>query len=156
MSSELNGETPTFENVAGLIAKEEADVEWLADALRLWVWPQERWPQSAREYGSGLGMFADMAQSRWARARLIKTLRETLPKAADTLSDLLGDFALFQHLTAEALGPGFGPLERVTLAKATSRDPQAVQRSMSVSSARFRDRIQVRYTSFAAFLTCCR
>ncbi len=117
MSSELNGETPTFENVARLIAKEEDDIEWLADALRLWIWPQERWPQSEQKYGSGLGMFADMARIRWPRARLLKALRETLPDAANTLSEMLADFALFQYLTAEVLGPGFGPLERVTLGK---------------------------------------
>ena len=115
MSFGLNGETPTFESVARLIAENEGDVAWLADGIRLWVWPQERWPQSARKYGSGLGMFADMGRIRWSRARLLKALRETLPNAANTLSDMLGDFALFQLLTAEALGPGFGHPERATL-----------------------------------------
>jgi hypothetical protein len=75
MSSELNGETPTFERVARLIAENEGDVAWLADGIRLWVWPQERYPPAARKYGHGLGLFADMGRIRWSRARLLKALR---------------------------------------------------------------------------------
>jgi hypothetical protein len=113
----MDDEAPTFERVAQLIAQDEVDVEWLADGLRAWIWPQERWPETARKFGSGLGMFADMARVRWSRARLVKTLKETLPSAANTLTDILGDAALVGFLTAEPLGPGFGPLEQVALAK---------------------------------------
>jgi hypothetical protein len=115
MTSELRNEAPTFKDVARLIAEEEGDVEWLADGLRSWIWPQERWPQAARKRGHGLGMFADMVRVRWSRARLHKALKVTLPSAADTLTDLLADWALFSFLTDERLGPGFGPLDRVAL-----------------------------------------
>lgn len=55
MTSESRDEAPTFEKVARLIAEEEFDVEWLAGGLRGWIWPQERYPASARKYGHGLG-----------------------------------------------------------------------------------------------------
>jgi len=115
VTSELPYEAPTFEDVARLIAGKEGDVEWLADGLRAWVWPQERHPPRARKYGSGLGMFADMARVRWSRARLLKALTKTLPSAANTIDDLLRDWALFSFLTDERLGPGFSALERVAL-----------------------------------------
>jgi hypothetical protein len=115
VTEELNAETPTFENVARLISENEDDVAWLAEGLLRWVWPQERYPPGARKFGRGLGMFADMRHVRWSRAKLHKALSTTLPNAAETVSDLLSDFALFQLLTEERLGPGFGPLERVTL-----------------------------------------
>jgi hypothetical protein len=60
MNSESRDEAPTFEKVARLIAEEEGDVDWLADGLRGWIWPQERYPASARKYGHGLGLFADI------------------------------------------------------------------------------------------------
>jgi hypothetical protein len=82
MSSELNGETPTFERVARLIAENEGDVAWLADGIRLWVWPQERYPPAARKYGHGLGLFADMGRIRWSRARLLKALRVSVVRPA--------------------------------------------------------------------------
>ena len=62
-------------------------------------------------------MFADMARVRWSRARLLKALKETLPSAANTLSDMLADWPLMRFLTDEPLGPGFGPLEQVALVK---------------------------------------
>jgi hypothetical protein len=117
MIPEVHSEAPTFEGVARHIAKKEGDVEWLADGIRSWVWPQERWPQGVRDFGSGLGMFAEMARVRWSRARLLKALKETLPNAANTLSDMLADWPLMRFLTDEPLGPGFGPLEQVALAK---------------------------------------
>ncbi len=115
MTSELHDEAPTFQDAARLIAEEEDDVEWLADGLRSWIWPQERWPEGARKFGSDLGMFADMARVRWSRARLVKVLKETLPSAANTIIDMLRDWALMRFLGAESLGPGFGPLEQVAL-----------------------------------------
>jgi hypothetical protein len=114
---ERRNEVPTFEDVARLIAEEEGDVEWLGDGLRAWIWPQERYPQAARKYGHGLGMFADMARVRWSRARLLKALKQKLPSAANTVTDMLADWALFGFLTDERLGPGFGPLDLVTLSK---------------------------------------
>lgn len=115
MTSELPDEAPTFEHVAWLIAKEECDIEWLAYGLRAWVWPQERQPPNARKYGSGLGMFADLARVRWSRAQLLEALKETLPSAAKTIDDMLRDWGLFSFLTDERLGSGFGPLDRVAL-----------------------------------------
>jgi hypothetical protein len=115
MTLESRDEAPTFEKVARLIAAEESDVEWLADGLRGWVWPQERYPPAARKYGHGLGLFADIARIRWSRAKLLKALKETLPGAMDTLNDLMADWALFGFLTDERLGPGFGAQERVAL-----------------------------------------
>ena len=70
MTSESNDEAPTFERVARRIAEKEGDVEWLADGLRGWVWPQEKWPPGCTKYGHGLGLFADIARVRWSRARL--------------------------------------------------------------------------------------
>ena len=115
MTLESRDEAPTFEKVARLIAEEEGDVEWLADGLRGWIWPQERYPPVARKYGHGLGMFADIARVRWSRAKLLKALTKTLPRAADTLTDLMGDWALFGFLTDERLGPGFGAHERIAI-----------------------------------------
>jgi hypothetical protein len=115
MTLESRGEVPTFEEVARLIVEEESDVEWLADGLRGWIWPQERYPPAARKYGHGLGLFADMARIRWTRATLIEALTKKLPSAADTLTDLMADWALFSFLTDERLGPGFGPHERIAL-----------------------------------------
>jgi hypothetical protein len=115
VTSEARDEGPTFEAVAQLIAQDEGDIDWLADGLRAWVWPQERHPPSTRKYGSGLGMFADLARIRWSRAELLETLKETLPSAAKTIDDMLRDWALFSFLTDERLGLGFGPLDRVTL-----------------------------------------
>ncbi len=115
MTSKMQDGTPTFEEIARLIAKKQGDVEWLADGLRCWVWPQEGWPAGAEKLGgSRLGMFADMARIRWPRARLVKVLKETLPGAADTISNLLSDWALM-NILGSSLGPGFGPLDRVTL-----------------------------------------
>ena len=115
MTSKMQDDAPTFEEIARLIAKEEDDVEWLADGLRYWVWPQERWPAGAEKLGgSRLGMFADMARIRWPRARLVKVLKETLPSAVDTIRDSLSDWALMSIL-GDSLGPGFGPLNRVAL-----------------------------------------
>jgi hypothetical protein len=91
ITSESRDEAPTFEKVVRLIAEEEFDVEWLADGLRGWIWPQERYPASARKYGHGLGMFADIARTRWSRAKVLKELKETLPGVADTLTDLMSD-----------------------------------------------------------------
>jgi hypothetical protein len=115
MNSESRDEAPTFEKVARLIAEEEGDVEWLADGLRGWIWPQERYPPAARKYGHGLGLFADIVRTRWSRAKLLKALTKTLPSAAETLTDLMSDWALFGFLTDERLGPGFGVQERIVL-----------------------------------------
>jgi hypothetical protein len=115
MNSESRDEAPTFEKVARLIAEEEGDVDWLADGLRGWIWPQERYPASARKYGHGLGMFADIVRTRWSRAKVLKELKETLPRAADTLTDLMSDWGLFGFLTDERLGPGFDHHERIVL-----------------------------------------
>jgi hypothetical protein len=112
---ELGNEPATFERVAELIVQDAGDVEWLARGLRNWVWPQEGWPQKLRSPQSDLGMFQSMAQGRWSRAELIKALRDTVPQAAETLSDLLRDFALSNFLTDEQLGTDFGPLQRVHL-----------------------------------------
>ena len=60
-------------------------------------------------------MFADMVQTRWSRAKVLKELKETLPRAADTLTDLMSDWALFGFLTDERLGPGFHHHERIVL-----------------------------------------
>jgi hypothetical protein len=73
--------------------------------------------QSVREFGSGLGMFADMARVRWSRAPLLKALKETLPNAANTLTEMLADWPLMRFLSVEPLGAGFGPLEQVALGK---------------------------------------
>jgi hypothetical protein len=116
MNSESRDEAPTFEKVARLIAEEEGDVDWLAGGLRGWIWPQERYPASARKYGHGLGLFADIVRTRWWRAKLLKALTKTLPSAAETLTDLMADWALFGFLTDERLGPGFDHHERRALA----------------------------------------
>ena len=116
MTSESRDEAPTFEKVARLIAEEERDVEWLADGLRGWIWPQERYPPAARKYGHGLGLFADIARVRWSRAKLLKALTKTLPSAADTLTGLMADWALFGFLTDERLGAGFDHQQRTALA----------------------------------------
>ena len=121
-------EVPTFEKVARLIAEEEGDVEWLADALRGWIWPQERYPPAARKYGHGLGLFADIARVRWSRAKLLKALTKTLPSAAETLTDLMADWALFGFLTDERLGPGFDHQQRTALAKAVSEQILGLRR----------------------------
>jgi hypothetical protein len=115
--TEVHSEAPTFEGVARLVAEKERDVEWLADGIRGWIWPQEKWPRGTREFGSGLAMFADMGRVRWSRARLLKALKETLPSAANTLTDMLADWPLMRFLTVEPLGPGFGPLDQVALVK---------------------------------------
>jgi hypothetical protein len=52
---------------------------------RGWIWPEERYPASARKYGHGRGMFADIARTRWSRAKVLKAPKKTLPRAADTL-----------------------------------------------------------------------
>jgi hypothetical protein len=72
-------------------------------------------PPAARKYGHGLGLFADIARVRWSRAKLLKALTKTLPNAADTLTGLMADWALFGFLTDERLAPGFGPHERIAL-----------------------------------------
>jgi hypothetical protein len=115
MTSESREEVPTFEKVARLIAEEESDIEWLADGLRGWIWPQERYPSAARKYGHGLGMFADIARVRWSRAKLLKALTKTLPRAADTLTNLMADLTVFAFLTDERLDRGFGSHERIAL-----------------------------------------
>lgn len=56
--------------------------------------------------------------ARWcsrSRAMVLKELKETLPRAADTLTDLMSDWGLFGLLTDERLGPGFGVQERIFL-----------------------------------------
>jgi hypothetical protein len=60
-------------------------------------------------------MFADIARTRWSRAKVLKELKETLPRAADTLTDLMSDWGLFGFLTDERLGPGFDHHERIVL-----------------------------------------
>jgi hypothetical protein len=85
MTLESHDEASTFEKVARLIAEEEGDVQWLVNGLRGWIWPQERYPASARKHGHGRGMFADIARTRWSRAKVLKALKKTLPRAADTL-----------------------------------------------------------------------
>jgi hypothetical protein len=128
---------PTFEKVARLIAAEENDVEWLADGLRGWIWPQEKYPTSARKYGHGLGMFADIARVRWSRAKVLKGLKETLPRAADTLIDLMSDWGLFGFLTDERLGPpgsapkSGSPLETYFMRSAGAVTKQVGFRSLS-------------------------
>src|SRR5271168_3916941 len=117
MGSELDRDAATFADVARVIAEEEDDVEWLAAGLRSWIWPQERWPESARNFGAGLGMFADLDRVLWPRAQLVKVLKETLPNAANTITNLLRDWALMRFLTTGPLGPGFGDLEQVELGK---------------------------------------
>jgi hypothetical protein len=72
MGSELDRDAATFADVARVIAEEEDDDEWLAAGLRSWIWPQERWPESARNFGAGLGMFADLDRVLWPRAQLVK------------------------------------------------------------------------------------
>lgn len=115
MTLESRDEAPTFENVARLIVEEERDVVWLAGGLRAWIWPQERHPPAARKYGHGLGLFADIERVRWPRARLLKALTKKLPRAADTIRELMADMTVFDFLTDSRLGQGFGPLDRVTL-----------------------------------------
>ena len=115
MTLELHKGAPSFQDVARLIAQEEGDIDWLADGLRSWIWPQERWPSRARRFGSGLGMFADMRRVRWSRAQLTKLLTKTLPTAANTINEMLGDWAVVRFLSAESLGLGFGPREQVML-----------------------------------------
>jgi hypothetical protein len=116
MTSKPPQEPPTFERVARLIAEKKEDVDWLADGLRAWIWPEERWPSGARKFGSGLGTFAAMAGMRWSRAELIKHLKKDLPNAAGALSKMLADWALMCFLTDDRLGAGFGPEQQVALA----------------------------------------
>ena len=115
--SEVHSEAPTFEGVARLVAEKEDDVEWLADGVRSWIWPQERWPQGVREFGSDLGMFADLARVRWSRTRLLKALKETLPERRERLNRDAGGLAADALPHCRTAWPGFGPLEQVALAK---------------------------------------
>jgi hypothetical protein len=116
MSAPNGNELREFEDAARLIAVNKSDVGWLSYGLLFWIWPQERRPAAARgKNGSGLGMFADFARMRRGRAEVLRALTKTLPRAAKKLEDLTSDWTLRQFLVDDALGPGFGPLDHVSL-----------------------------------------
>jgi hypothetical protein len=127
-------EAPTFENVARIIAESDADVPWLADALRAWVWGDER--HFSKE-ASRQGAFATGLNVAWSREALVRHFSETPPQVVNTLVDMLGDYTQLRLLAAA--GPGFGRDELASLASAlqdlhwrcpaASRSPELVSQN---------------------------